>query len=256
MSAESIRGPLPAVAFVTALAVVVVFAGCEGTNESAEEAFRQSAEALRARDYPAVVEAATRATQIDRDHTGALLNLGMAQSAQKNWTEAIAAYERVIELDPTHKRALNNLANVYFRQGRYAEAGEWYRKALEIDPDYLLAAFHYGWVLRQLNELEESERVFTHCKELSADNDRERRTHLDCHFYLGTIRFRQGDYRTAARVMEEVLTVYPGHPEARHFLGLSYRKMGRMEDAAKQLEIHREILRAMRSKPIPEPVDQ
>lgn len=256
MSAESIRGPSPALAFAAALAVVAAFAGCGGADESAEEAFRQSADALRERDYPAVVEAATRAARINPDHTGAWMNLGMAQSAQKNWTEAIAAYERVTELDPSNEKALNNLANVYFRQGRYAEAGQWYRKALEIDPDYLLATFHYGWVLRQLNELEEAERAFTHCKEIPAANERERRTHLDCHFYLGTIRFRQGDYRTAAQVMEAVLSVYPTHPEARHFLGLSYRKMGRMEDAARQLEIHREILRAMRSKPIPEPVDQ
>jgi hypothetical protein len=55
--------------------------------------------------------------------------------------------------------------------------------------------------------------------------------------------------------MEEIVSARPGHVEARHFLGLAYRHLGRMDDAAQQLEIHRQLLRAGRTEPIPEPED-
>ena len=42
--------------------------------------------------------------------------------------------------------------------GRYEAAEEWYARALEVDPDYLLATFHHGWVLRQLNRLPRMQR--------------------------------------------------------------------------------------------------
>ena len=45
-------------------------------------------------------------------------------------------------------------------------------------------------------------------------------------------------------MMEQVLGVHPGHPEARYYLGIAYRQLGRVEDAEKQLEIHEQMLRA------------
>ena len=256
MSFESFRGRWPAVSATLLFGVLAAAGGCGRSAEQAEAAYGASGEALRAEDYPAAVEAASRAVEYDPEHVDAWINLGIANSRQENWTEAIEAYERAVQLDPLQKKALNNLANVYFRQGRYDEAAVWYGKALEVDPDYLLATFHYGWTLRQLNRLDEAEQVFEHCKQIPASNDRERRTYVDCHFYVGSIKFRKGEYRATARIMEEVIAARPMHPEARYFLGLSYRKMGRMEDATEQLEIHRQMLQAMRSKPIPEPVDE
>jgi tetratricopeptide (TPR) repeat protein len=256
MSIESLPGRWPAVVAAVLSGALAAVSGCAGSAEEAEAAFRDSGEALRAQNYPAAVEAASRAVENDSKHVDAWINLGIANSRQQNWTEAIDAYEHAVELDPLQKKALNNLANVYFRQGRYEEAAVWYGKALEVDADYLLASFHYGWTLRQLNRLDEAERVFEHCKEIAASSNRDRKMHLDCHFYIGSIKFRKGEYRSSARVMEEVVGALPGHSEARYLLGLSYRKMGRFEEAAEQLEVHRQMLQEMRAKPIPEPIDE
>jgi tetratricopeptide (TPR) repeat protein len=257
MSVQSWCGPTLAVSGAWLLVAVAAASGCSGASpEQVQAAYDESVEALRAQDYRAAAEAAARAVELDPKRIDAWMNLGIANSRQENWTEAIEAYEHAIDLDPRQKKTLNNLANVYFRQGRYEDAAVWYGKALEIDPDYLLASFHYGWTLRQLNRLDEAERVFEHCIEIPASNDRERMTHLDCYFYTGSIKFRKGEYRSAARIMEEVLSIRPGHSEARYLLGVCYRKMGRLDDAAEQLEIHRQMLQAMRATPIPEPVDE
>jgi tetratricopeptide (TPR) repeat protein len=237
---------------VAAVALATATWAC-ADREAAEEAYRASVEAMRARDYATAVEQARNAVEADPRLVDGWVQLGVGHSRLEEWDAAIAAYGRALELDPEERRAANNLANVYFRMGRYEQAAEWYARALEIDPDYMLANFHYGWVLRQLNRLDEAERAFAHCARLEPKNERERGTLVDCHYYLGTIHFRRGDYELAARMMEEVLAVRPGQADARHFLGLAYRHLGRMEEAAEQLEIHRRMLQAVRTEPIPEP---
>ena len=63
-------------------------------------------------------------------------------------------------------------------------------------------------------------------------------------------------YEQAASIMERVLTLQAGHPEARYYLGMSYRQLGRLEDARRQLEIHESMVQAIRrSAPVEKQVD-
>jgi tetratricopeptide (TPR) repeat protein len=219
-------------------------------QESAEAAYQEGSRALGSRDYEGAVRALSRAVELAPDSVQAWFKLGLARSAAGDRAGAIDAYRRTTELDPGHVMAFNNMGNVYFRQGRYDEARGWYRRALDLDPDYLLANYHYGWILRQFNETQEAERVFSHCLELQADDDRQRRTQLDCLFYLGTLRFRAGDDAKTVSVMEQVVAVYPAHPEARYYLGMAYRNLGRLDEAQQQLEIHEKMLASRRREPI------
>jgi len=236
---------------VLGLAVALAVSGAVASDEGAAEAsYREGARALAAGDYAAAASALERAVQADPSSARTWLKLGLARAGLQDSEGAIAAYRKAIEIAPEDARALNNLANVYFRQGRYEEAADWYRRALDVDPDYLLAAYHYGWVLRQLNRPEEAEREFRHCLELPAENDRERRTQLDSLYYLGTLRFRANDFATAASMMERVLAAFPAHPEARYYLGMAYRRLGRDAEAREQLELHAQMLRSTRGRPI------
>ena len=187
---------------------------------------------------------------LDPRHADAWFTLGRAAARQTAWDEAISAYERVVALEPANSKALNNLANVYFRQGRFDLAERWYARAIEVDPSYLLAVFHHGWVLRQLNRNEQAERAFRHCLELRPADPAAQRTHVDCLFLLGSLRFRAEDYAQAAALLEQVVTVLPTHTEARHLLGLAYRHLDRPADAERELATHKEMLRARRSEPI------
>jgi len=183
--------------------------------------------------------------QEDPDHW---LDLGRAHSADKQWDEALEAYHRVLELRPDHAKAMNNIGNVYFRQNRFEEASTWYTKALALEPDYLNALYHDGWVLRQLNRLEAAEERFRSCLVVTPKRDRDRRTQLDCMFFLGTLRSRQGDYGKTAQYMEQVLRAYPAHAEARYYLGTAYRQLGRMDEARQQLELHHELREKSRNR--------
>jgi len=236
---------------VTVLAglALAVVAGC-APGGSADEEYRKSQDAFREQNWAAAVAAARRATEIDPRHADAWFTLGRAAARQGDWDEAMGAYERVLSLEPRNAKALNNLANVHFRQGRFDQAELWYARALAIDPDYLLALFHHGWVLRQLNRNAEAERAFRHCLEVRPSDPASGQTHGDCLFFLGTLRFRAEDYAQAAAIFEQVVAALPTHPEARHQLGLAYRHLNRPADAERELAAHKELLRTRRSQPI------
>ncbi len=220
-------------------------------DDNADAEYRAGREAMRAGNPETAADAFERAVRIDPGFAPAWLNLGIARARVQDWEGAVAAYESLIELDPGHAKALNNMANVYFRQGRHDQAALWYERALAADPDYLLASFHFGWVLRELNRPDEAEKWFSHCLSIEPDTDRERKTRLDCLFYLGALRFRARDYERAASILERVVAVQAVHPEARYYLGMSYRQLGRLDEARTQLEIHGKMVQAIRrSEPV------
>jgi tetratricopeptide (TPR) repeat protein len=240
---------------ILALAIATASVGFAPTQaqpassaDAAQAASEQGGQAFRARAYGEAAAAFERALALRPDDPDDLLNLGRARSALQQWDEAIAAYTRLIELDPQNAKALHNLANAHLRRGDYEEAAVWYARALEADPDYLLATYNYGRTLKQLSRVEEAERMFTRCLELQARSERDRRTQLDCLFFSGTMRFGAGDYEQSASIMERVLSIYANHAEARYYLGMSYRRLGRGDEARRQLEIHKELLKQKRPK--------
>ncbi len=224
------------------LVAVLAFPAAAGYDEILE----RGRSAMRARDFAGAAEAFQRAVDLRPDEVDAWFQLGLARSANDEGDAAIAAYRRVTEMDPRHAKARNNLGNVLFRRDAYEEALTWYTRALEIEPDYMLARYHQGWVLRHYNHNEEAEAAFSHCLQLTPQSSREQTTRFDCLFFAGTLRFRAEDYEAAARLMEQMLAANGGHVEARYYLGMSYRRLGRIDEAREQLEIHRRMTRAVR----------
>jgi len=241
--------------FVSALFLSLLMAGAVVVTlaETAEEALAAGTRAMRARDYGGAATAFEEALRLDPDNSKILLELGIARSKLKDWEGAKEAFAALLVRSPGDAKALYNLGNVHFRQSDYEEAERYYRAAVEARSDYLLAIYQHGWVLRQLNRPEEAEAEFNRCLALPPANDRARRTQLDCGFYIGTLRFRDGKFDASAAIMEQVLATYPAHPEARYYLGMSYMRLGRTQEAEQQLELHRRIMRRLRSS---EPIEK
>ena len=58
--------------------------------------------------------------------------------------DIIEAYSKASEIDPGSAGALVNLGTVYFNLHNWRQAEEYYRKALEVDSEYALAHFNLG----------------------------------------------------------------------------------------------------------------
>ena len=238
-------------AWASLLGLAAALVACATDDAGSANAFyRKSVEALRAGDAVAAAELAREALQRDDRSSSAWTQLARAESARGRHGAAADAYMRLLEFEPGNATFRHNLGNALFRAGRFAESVEQYARALEARPEYLLATFHHGWALRQLGRDAEAESAFSRCLEIVPQDDRERRTQLDCLYQVGALRERAGDDETAVLILEQVLGALPQHAEARHLLGMAYRRSGRLVDAEQQLEIHRQLLAARRSAPI------
>ncbi len=211
-----------------------------------DEIYEQGRAAMRAREFATAAKAFQQAVDLRPHEVDAWFRLGLARSANDESEAAIAAYRKAAEMDPAHAETRNNLGNVLFRRGDFEQALAWYERALAIKPDYMLALYHQGWVLRHYNRNEEAEAAFRHCFELTPQSSREQSTKFDCLFFSGTLRFRAEDYKAAAEAMEQMLSANRSHIEARYYLGMAYRRLGRIDEAREQLEIHRRMTRAVR----------
>ncbi len=56
-------------------------------------------------------------------------------------------------------------------------------------------------------------------------------------FYLGLLRYRDKDYQGAISAFNRAVALRGDYSNARYFLGLSYEKVGRIDNAIEQFEV-------------------
>ena len=215
--------------------VAVPQAAAQATSEQIKSIFRDGKAAMASGDYRRALSHFEEIARLLPGNTKIYLDIGSAKSAMQDWDGALAAYEKVLTGDPDNAKAHNNIGNVQFRRGEFVPAAAAYRRAVAIDPDYLLAWFHLGWIARQEGNDAEAEQAFARCLELPPRSPRDQATIEDARFYLGALRFRAKDYASAARLMEQVVSFRPQHDEAHYYLGQSYLRLGRQEQARQHL---------------------
>lgn len=240
------RSRIPIAIMVCTLASAALAQGSDPATTDRE--LERGKLALSERRYADAAEAFREALERDPELTEGWLRLGISLAAKGDNEGALSAYEQVVRLDPEHATGHHNLGNVRFRRGEFEAAIKDYARALELKPDYQLAAFHHGWTLRQVGRSDEAEVAFRICLQIPPTGPRSINTRIDCMFGLGSLRHRAGDFEESARMMEQVLSVHRGHPEARYYLGIAYRQLGRIEEAVQQLEFHRTMMRAKRAQ--------
>ena len=92
-----------------------------------------------------VMEAYRKATELDPQSAGALVNLGTLYFNAHNLTEAEKCYTTALKVDPEYALAHFDIANLYDERGQRGPALEHYLIALRISPNY--ADAHYNIAL-------------------------------------------------------------------------------------------------------------
>jgi tetratricopeptide (TPR) repeat protein len=95
--------------------------------------------------YEQIIEAYQKATELDPQSAGALVNLGTAFFNGHAWGEAEQQYLKALEIDPQYSLAHFNLGNLYDERGDSDNALHHYQEALKIHPAY--ADAHYNLAL-------------------------------------------------------------------------------------------------------------
>jgi tetratricopeptide (TPR) repeat protein len=93
-----------------------------------------------------------------------------AAMVKLNYDEAVSEMKIAIEAAPGDKYLLYHMAYILGSLGKYSEALEYAKLSSEKDPKFGAAADYQGFLLRNLNRPEESEKEFIRALDLSKEN--------------------------------------------------------------------------------------
>jgi len=158
------------------------------------------------------------------------MTLANVLSRENKLDEAIGVYQALIEKRPEQPSPHTLMAALYEKQDKTAEAEAHYLKALELQPDYLPAmnnlAFLYADQNKNLNKALDLARL---AKEKASNST----AIIDT---LGWVYLKKELYDSAAEEFKTCIEKEPENPIFHYHLGLTYHKMGKLEDAKASLE--------------------
>lgn len=156
-------------------------------------------------------------------------------SVEKSYEGAVAAYDKARELAPNNPAIVLSRAQLELANKNNAEAKKFINQALEIKQNYTDAMF----LLAQIKVSEGDPSGAIKQAEQAGTVDPSDPTIF---FRLGLLRYDNSDYAAAAGAFEQAVILNPNYLNARYFLGQSYQKAGRTDEALTQYKILSKII--------------
>lgn len=145
-------------------------------------------------------------------------DIGMENSKNAEYSEAIDAFEHAIKLKPDYAEAHFGLGNVYYSLHRYTEAIDEYKNAVEAKPEYFDAHVTLGVVSSMLSRYDEAIDAFKKAVKIKPKN-------AEAFYNLGNIYMEVERYKEAAGAFEKAIELRPELAEAHYNLGICYLKL-------------------------------
>ena len=99
------------------------------------------------------IAAYREAVELNKNASGALVNLGTIAFRARKLKEAESWYLRAMQADPTYPLAHFNLGNLYDEQGNFEEARKHYLEAIRLNPRYADAFFNLALLCERKGDL-------------------------------------------------------------------------------------------------------
>lgn len=192
---------------------------------------------------------------------------GMAALRQGRLKEAAEAFQRAAALTPNNPSVHASLGMVEKERGRYPQAARALRKALALGADEVEIDCALGFISYRMTAYQAAVPRLRKCLQRKPDDDRSRYYLTQCylsqgmmddaereirvlidrhpdtgqfHYILGTIYMArsasQQNNKAAVRSLRKAIALDKHLTGAYHSLGIVYRRMHRLHDAAKMLE--------------------
>lgn len=155
--------------------------------------------------------------------------------------EAVEYYKELLAKMPKVPWVHQKVADLLYTMARYDDALAEYRVVLSMKPDNAPAHLNVGFIEKMKGNLDEAQREFTLAVSLEPDSAK-------AQYQLGTVLFEKKDYQGAADCFEKTIAEDPMHPQAHYFYARTLMKLGRPEEAQKQIEIHKEVQKKIEEK--------
>jgi tetratricopeptide (TPR) repeat protein len=169
-----------------------------------------------------------------RNHADAeaRVTLGKIFYRRADYESARLTFERVLEGDEANEQAHFYLGEIERASQRFEEAARHYEKADSAEARRGLAA-----ALLKMGRYDEAEQALEQA--LSSETEPGERD--ETLYLLGSLRTERGDDEGAVAALTEASRIDPYHPETRYLLGTILARLGRGEEARKELEAFRSL---------------
>ena len=180
-----------------------------------------------------IIEPAARAAAANPTDAGAVGALGRALHAWEQWSSAHDVYASAAKLAPRALEWRYLDAVVLQRLARHADAVTRLREVLSLAPDFLPGRVRLAEALLESGDFETSKPLF-----LALVDEPAARPAAEVG--LGRIAAAERDHDAAIRHFERAVSLFPELGAAHYGLALSYRALGRLDEARSALARHEE----------------
>ena len=185
------------------------------------------------------------AIAIDAKHTPAIYALGRVYYQQKRYLEAVEKYKQVVALEPKHHRAWDNLGLCYDALQMDSDALRSFFTALDI---VMKSLPDYDWAHANLADFFLRRNQYEKAFQLAAEAARRNPQSARNAFLTAKALVNLEKVDVSTRWLEQAVKLDPTYPEPRYLLSQVYRKLGRKEDADRELVVFRELARKPRPR--------
>jgi tetratricopeptide (TPR) repeat protein len=190
---------------------------------------------LEAHRPKGALEAAKTALSLAPDSARAYGLKGLAESDLSQPIDAVQSYLQAVKLDPTDSKALLGLALAQEREGKTQDAQATFEKGIQQFPSNAALYQEYGKMLLIFRgddpEASEAHAVSLLTKALALEN-----TLAVAYFELGNLALSKGQVAQAVTQLEAAAKLSPDDSRAHYALSRAYRRLGRVEDADRELK--------------------
>ncbi len=183
----------------------------------------------------AAIDSAKKATEIDKTNYTNFISLGRVYEAivplkvAGAYEAALDSYGKALLLNPESPAILLGNARLEIAQENNKAGRAYIDKALAKKQNYTEAVFFLSQLEARDGNIKEAIRR-TEDVSLLAPND------ITVLFQLGLLKYNDRDYAGAILAFERAISLSSNYANAKYFLGLSYQKVGRVNDAILQFE--------------------
>lgn len=164
----------------------------------------------------------------DADASG---RLGMVLQTYGLLQEAAFCYRRAMQLEPNSFQWAYYLGAVEADQGSCDTATSTLRLALRIDPNYVPAKLRLANCLLASADWDASEKLFAEIVKHHPGN-------ADAYYGLGRVRATRRDLSGASEAYHKAAELFPDYGAAHYALALTYRTLGKADQAEVQLRLY------------------
>ena len=195
---------------------------------------------LEAHRPKGALEAAKTALSLAPDSARAYDLKGLAESELTQPIDAYKSYLQAFKLDPNDPKALLGWALAQEREGETQDAQATFEKGIRQFPRNAVLYQEYGKMLLIFRgddpKASEAHAVSLLTKALALDN-----TLALPHFELGNLALSKGQLEQAVTQLEAAVKLSPDDSRAHYSLSRAYRRLGRVEDADRELKIFQSL---------------